>query len=84
MLKPWQAGLLAFIASAILFLAVPLPATLTISEQVLTLVIFQGIATGVAMLIAWLRIRRKNVAHTFDIISRRKKRGKLRIVYSRD
>ena len=83
MLKPWQAGLLAFIGSAILFLGLPLPPTITIREQVLVLVVFQGIATGLAMLIAWLRMRRNNTPRHLDIVSRRKKRGRLRIVHSR-
>lgn len=83
MLKPWQAGLLAFIGSAILFLGMPLPATLTIREQVLALLAFQAVATALAMVVAWLRTRRR-ISPTVDIVSRRKKRAKLRIVHSRD
>ena len=83
MLKPWQAGLLAFIGSAILFLGIPLPATLTIREQVLALLAFQAVATALAMVVAWLRTRRR-ISPTVDIVSRRKKRAKLRIVHSRD
>lgn len=80
MLKPWQAGLLAFIGSTVLFLGVPLPAALTLREQVSALVAFQAIATVIAMLIAWLRTYPQR-SQTFDIVSRRKKRAKLRIVH---
>lgn len=83
MLKPWQAGLLTFIGSAILFVGLPLPAALTIREQVGVLLVFQAFATALAMLIAWIRTRHQ-VSPTLDIVSRRKKRARLRIVHSMD
>ena len=47
-LKYWQAGLLAFVVSAVLFLALPLPEALSVQQQVLALKALQLAAVSTA------------------------------------
>ena len=56
-LKYWQAGLLAFVVSAILFPALPVPEGLSIPQQVLALLALQLAAVSTACIVVLLRTR---------------------------
>ena len=64
-LKYWQAGLLAFVVSAVLFLALPLPEALSVQQQVLALKALQLAAVSTACIVVLLRTRRRGLQ--FDL-----------------
>lgn len=77
-----KAALLGFLASSILFMALPLPDTLSIRGQVLILLAVQASGVASAMVLAHLLGRRRRVE--FDLLTGRPRRARLRLVRTGD
>lgn len=64
----WRAALLAYVASTLVFLGLPLPEDLSTGEQVLVLVIIQVAAILGSFCFVW--IRSKKADFQFDLLPR--------------
>ncbi len=85
-MKYWRAALLGFLGAAVVFMLLPVPATLAIPSQILILLALQLAGIGVGL--AAVRLRRRRTCEHFDLLpglgQRMKGRAKLRIVHSRE